>query len=56
MTRHSLGRLLQFIGMSILPFGMARELLGKTGEGGLLLTMAGGAVVFYLGFLIQHRK
>ncbi len=55
MTRRSLGRIVQFVGLLILPFGMATELVGKTGEGGLLLIMAGGGLVFYVGYLLQHR-
>jgi hypothetical protein len=55
MTRRGLGRMLQFCGLLILPFGMATELVGKTGEGGLLLIMAVGGLVFYIGYLIQHR-
>ena len=54
MTRYGFGRMLQFLGLLILPFGMATELVGKTGEGGLLLIMAGGALVFYIGHQIQH--
>jgi hypothetical protein len=55
MSRHSLGRFLQLIGLMILPFGMATELTNRTGEGGLLLIMAFGALVFYVGYVLQHR-
>jgi hypothetical protein len=30
--------------------------MGKVGLGQSLLIAAGGAVVFYVGFLIQHRS
>ncbi len=54
MTRYGIGRTIQFLGLLILPFGMATELVGKTGEGGLLAIMAGGALLFYIGYQIQH--
>jgi hypothetical protein len=53
--RRALGRTLQFTGLLILPFGMATELVGRTGEGGLLMIAAGGALLFYVGYVIQHR-
>jgi hypothetical protein len=53
--RRALGRTLQLAGLLILPFGMATELVGKTGEGGLLLIAAAGGLVFYVGYVIQHR-
>ena len=49
------GRVLQFMGLLILPFGVASELLGRVGLGQSLLIAAGGALAFYIGFLIQHR-
>jgi hypothetical protein len=55
MTRRGLGRMLQFAALLILPFGMVTQLEGKVGEGGLLLIMAGGSAVFYVGYLLQHR-
>ena len=55
MTRYSLGRLLQFVGMLILPFGIASELVGEVGLGQSLMIAAGGMAVFYTGYLIQHR-
>lgn len=53
--RRALGRTFQLVGLLILPFGMATELVGRTGEGGLLLIAAGGAFLFYVGYVIQHR-
>jgi len=55
MTRQRLGRALQFVGLLILPFGIASELVGKVGLGQSLGIAAGGALVFYVGFLLQHR-
>jgi hypothetical protein len=51
--RYKLGRLLQLIGLCILPFGIASELVGKVGLGQSLLIAAGGALVFYVGYVIQ---
>jgi hypothetical protein len=53
--RYRLGRLLQFLGLLILPFAIASELVGRVGLGQSLLIAGGGAFVFYVGFLIQHR-
>jgi hypothetical protein len=53
--RHALGRTLQFLGLLILPFAIVSELVGKVGLGQSLLIAAGGAAVFYAGFLIQGR-
>ncbi len=55
MTRYRMGRILQFIGLLILPFGIASELVGKVGLGQSLLIAAVGAGVFYAGFLVQNR-
>jgi hypothetical protein len=54
--RYRIGRLLQFLGLLILPFGIASELVGKVGLGQSLLIAAAGAFVFYVGFLVQHRS
>ena len=55
MTHYRIGRLLQIVGMTILPFGIASELLGKVGLGQSLLIAAGGMLVFYVGYVIQNR-
>ncbi len=55
MWRYRLGRSLQFLGLLILPFAMASELMEKVGLGQSLLLAAAGAGVFYAGFQIQHR-
>jgi len=52
--RYRFGRLLQFTGLLILPFGIASELLGKVGLGQSLLIAGGGALLFYVGYVIQH--
>ena len=53
--RRALGRSLQLIGLLILPFAMATQLIGHVGEGGLLLIAAAGGLVFYVGYVVQHR-
>ena len=53
--RYRVGRLLQFVGLLILPFGIASELVGKVGLGQSLLIAAGGALLFYAGYVTQHR-
>jgi hypothetical protein len=52
--RYRVGRLLQFVGLLILPFGIASELVGKVGLGQSLLIAAGGALLFYAGYVTQH--
>jgi hypothetical protein len=47
--------LLQFVGLLILPFGIASELVGKVGLGQSLLIAGGGALVFYSGYVIQNK-
>jgi hypothetical protein len=54
--RYRLGRLLQFVGLLILPFGIASELVGRVGLGQSLLIAGAGALLFYVGFLVQHRS
>ncbi len=55
MWRYRIGRLLQLMGLLILPFAIASELMDKVGLGQSLLIAAGGAVVFYVGVQLQHR-
>jgi hypothetical protein len=44
------------VGMFILPFGIASELMGKVGLGQSLLVAGGGILIFYIGFVIQHGE
>lgn len=55
MTRYRLGRCLQLIGLLILPFSVVSEVVEKVGLGKSLLISAGGALVFYIGYVVQHR-
>jgi hypothetical protein len=53
--RYALGRSLQFLGLLILPFGIASELVGRVGLGQSLLIAAGGVLLFYVGLGIQKQ-
>jgi hypothetical protein len=55
MGRYAIGRSLQFIGLLILPFAIASELVGRIGLGQSILVAAGGAALFYVGFVVQNR-
>ncbi len=55
MSRRRIGRLLQFVGLLILPFAIASELLDRVGLGQSLLIAAAGTGIFYVGFVLQHR-
>jgi hypothetical protein len=52
--RYRLGRLLQFLGLVILPIAILSELEGQLGLGQSLLLAAGGTLVFFLGFVLQQ--
>jgi hypothetical protein len=54
-NRYALGRFLQLLGLLILPFGIASELVGAVGLGQSLLVAAVGMLIFYIGFVIQGR-
>ncbi len=54
-TRHKVARSLQFLGLLILPFGIASELMEKVGLGQSMLISAGGALFFYVGYVLQNR-
>ena len=54
--RYRIGRFLQVMGMIILPFGIASELVGKVGLGQSLLIAASGTLIFYIGYVIQHQQ
>ncbi len=51
--RYRVGRTIQFLGLLILPFAIASELVNKVGLGQSLLIAAGGALLFYVGVLVQ---
>ncbi len=55
IVRYRIGRFLQVLGMIILPFGIASELMGKVGLGQSMLIAAGGTLLFYAGYVIQNQ-
>lgn len=55
MSQYQIGRSLQVVGMIILPFGIASELVGKVGLGQSLLIAAAGTLIFYVGYVLQNR-
>jgi hypothetical protein len=55
MNRRFVGRALQAVGLAILPFSIASELVAKFGLGQSLLVSAGGALLFYIGYVLQSR-
>lgn len=52
--RYRIGRVLQFAGLVILPVAILSELEGQVGLGRSLLIAAGGVVIFYTGYALQH--
>ena len=55
MNQRLLGRFLQGLGLLILPFSIASQLVNKVGLAQSMLISAGGALVFYMGYVLQHR-
>lgn len=55
MLRYRIGRSLQILGMIILPFGIASELMGKVGLGQSMLIAAAGTLLFYVGYIVQNQ-
>ena len=55
MWRYRIGRALQLLGLLILPFAIASEVLNKVGLGQSLLIAGAGVALFYVGVQIQHR-
>lgn len=55
--RYRLGRFLQIVGMCILPFGIAGNILQpqEVTEGVMLTFCALGGLVFFVGWSIQGR-
>jgi hypothetical protein len=55
MSRYRLGRFLQLVGLLILPFSVVSEVVERVGLGQSMLISAGGALIFYVGYVLQHR-
>ncbi len=41
--------------MLILPFSVVSEVVGEVGLGRSMLVSAGGALIFYTGYLLQNK-
>jgi hypothetical protein len=54
--RYRIGRSLQVLGMLILPFAIVSELEEKIRLWQSLAMAGFGTLVFYIGFVIQHRE
>lgn len=54
-SRHRIARTLQLIGLVILPFAIVSQLVEKVGLGQSMLISAGGALLFYIGYVLQNR-
>jgi len=54
--RYTIARGLQLLGLLILPFGIASELNEAVSLGQSLMIAAGGGLVFYIGYVLQHRN
>lgn len=55
MKTYRLGRFLQLAGLLILPFSIVSQLDDKVGLGQSMLISAGGALLFYTGYVLQNR-
>jgi hypothetical protein len=53
--RHTISRVLQFLGLLILPLAIVSELDGQVGLGRSMLMAAGGVLIFYIGLSLQGR-
>jgi hypothetical protein len=49
----TLGRVLQTIGLMILPFAIVSELVGQVGLGKSMLIALGGMILFQIGLALQ---
>jgi hypothetical protein len=52
----TIGRLLQSLGMIILPFAIVSELMGQVGLGKSMLIALGGMMLFQLGLALQKTS
>ena len=54
--RYRIARMLQVMGLLILPFAIVSELEEKVRLWQALAIAGFGALVFYIGFVLQHRE
>ncbi len=50
----ALGRLLQIVGLTILPLALVAQLAGSISSGQELQFLVAGACVFGVGYVLQH--
>ncbi|MDE2506109.1 MAG: hypothetical protein KGM43_02750 [Planctomycetota bacterium] len=55
-SRRTWARFMQLLGLLILPFAVVSELVAAVGLGKSLLISAGGMLLFYTGYQLQHRE
>jgi len=54
--RYKLGRVLQFIGLAILPIAMAGNAVDRLTLKDMLVLTAAGILVFFVGWLLQQSS
>jgi hypothetical protein len=54
--RYKLGRALQLVGMTLLPIAMAGEMMNRLDLKEMLALTGGGALVFFIGWLLQQSS
>lgn len=52
----TLGRILQSVGLMILPFAIVSELVGQVGLGKSMLIALGGMILFQIGVALQKAS
>ena len=53
---HTIGRVLQSIGLMILPFAIVSELVGEVGLGKSMMIALVGMMLFQVGVALQRTK
>jgi hypothetical protein len=56
VDRKALGRSLQLLGLFIAPLGIVPELFGQVRLTGSLAIGVVGVLVFYVGYVMQHKE
>lgn len=52
-AKYRIGRFLQLVGLFILPFGIASQLMEKVSLGQSLGIAVAGMAIFYVGYVVQ---
>jgi hypothetical protein len=56
MNRRAIGRLLQILGLFVAPLGIVPELMGELRLSGSLFVGVLGVLLFYVGYVLQHKQ